>query len=474
MNTKVNSKGVFVVLVLGAIITALVSTVMSTALPAIMAEFVIPASQAQLVTSIYSLVSGVMILATAVIIKKFKTRRLFLTGMFLFSIGVLLCAICPTYGVMLAGRVVQGVGYGIIISLTQVVILTIVPEGRRGFAMGIYGFAVVLAPILGPILGGLVIDHYSWRLIFWIILLICAVDIILGLIFMRNVLENTPQRFDVPSMILAAVGFTGVVLGTGNIGTYPFLSVQTGLLLLVGVAALVVFALRQMKLENPLLNLRVFTERDFTVAVIMSVILYGTMNAMPTIMPILVQTIMGHSATMFGIIIAPCSVLMAVLSPFTGKLFDKIGMRPLALIGCVLATISNACILFVRRDSPVILLIAILIVFGIGMAFVVMNLVTFGMEKLEGAKKTDGTALITCLRTMGSALGTAGFVALMSVGTTAGQYTVENVHHSYIGMTVCTAITVIIVIVFIRGKKKDEKNKLPAPETPIESEGENE
>ncbi|MBQ3378314.1 MAG: DHA2 family efflux MFS transporter permease subunit [Clostridia bacterium] len=457
MNTNVNSKGVFVVLVLGAIITALVSTVMSTALPAIMAEFAIPASQAQLVTSIYSLVSGVMILATAVIIKKFRTRPLFLTGMLIFTAGVLLCAVCPTYGVMLAGRVVQGVGYGIIISLTQVVILTIVPEGRRGFAMGVYGFAVVLAPILGPILGGLVIDHYSWRLIFWIILLLCILDVVLGLIFMRNVLENMPQRFDVPSMILAAIGFTGVVLGVGNIGTYPFLSIQTGLLLLVGVAALVVFALRQMKLEYPLLNLRVFKTRDFAVAVIMSVILYGTMNAMPTIMPILVQTIMGHSATMFGIIIAPCSVIMAVLSPFTGKLFDKIGMRPLALIGCILITLSNACILFIRQDSHVVLLIAILIVFGIGMAFVVMNLVTFGMAKLEGAKKTDGNALITCLRTMGSALGTAGFVALLSAGAEAGHYTVANVHHSYIGMTVCTAVTVLLVLFFIRGKKNEQK-----------------
>ncbi len=469
MDTKVNAKGVFVVLVLGAIITALVSTVMSTALPAIMKEFSIPASQAQLVTSIYSLVSGIMILATAVIIKTFKTKRLFFTGMLLFSVGVLLCALCPTYGVMLAGRVVQGVGYGIIISLTQVVILTIVPEGRRGFAMGIYGFAVVLAPILGPILGGVIIDRYSWRLIFWIILILCVIDLVLGLIFMRNVLENTPQRFDVPSMLLAAVGFTGIVLGTGNIGTYPFLSVRVGLLLIVGAAALVVFALRQMKIPEPLLNLRVFKTRDFTVAVIMSVILYGTMNAMPTIMPILVQTIMGHSATMFGIVIAPCSVIMAVLSPFTGKLFDRIGMKPLALIGCILATVSNACILFVRQDSPIIMLIVILIIFGVGMAFVVMNLVTFGMARLEGAKKTDGNALITCLRTMGSALGTAAFVALMSVGVTGGNYAVENVHHSYVGMTVCTAATVLIVLFFIKGKK-DEQKKIEQEKIEVKSE----
>ena len=145
--TAYSRKGIFIVMVLGSVITSIVSTVMSTALPVIMTDFAIPASQAQLVTSVYSLVSGIMILATAFIVKKYPTKRLFFISIGLFTAGVLLCAIAPTFMVMLAGRVIQGIGYGIIISMTQMVILIIIPENRRGYAMGIYGLAVTFAPV---------------------------------------------------------------------------------------------------------------------------------------------------------------------------------------------------------------------------------------------------------------------------------------------------------------------------------------
>ena len=177
---KISRKGIFIVMVLGSVITSVVSTIMSTALPVIMKEFTIPASQAQMLTSIYSLVSGIMILAMAFVVKKYPTKRLFFIAIGLFTLGVLLCAIAPSFIVMLAGRIVQGIGYGIIISMTQMVILIIIPEGKRGFAMGIYGLAVTFAPVVAPMIAGVIIDAFGWRLIFWIILILCALDLLLG------------------------------------------------------------------------------------------------------------------------------------------------------------------------------------------------------------------------------------------------------------------------------------------------------
>ena len=451
---KINRKGIFLVMVLGSVITSIVSTVMSTALPVIMKDFNIPASEAQLTTSIYSLVSGIMILATAFIVKKYPTKRLFFISIGMFTAGVLLCAIAPTFVVMLLGRIIQGVGYGIIISMTQMVILIIIPEGKRGFAMGIYGLAVTFAPVIAPMLAGIIIDRWGWRPIFYIILIFCVLDLLLGMRFMKNVLENSEQKFDLPSMVLAAVGFTCIILTASNMADYPFVSLQVGLLLLIGIAALFVFARRQLKLDTPLLNLRVFSTRDFTVAVIICALFYALMNGMSTIIPILVQTVQGQSATVFGIVIAPCALITGLFSPITGRLYDRIGMKPLALIGCVLVFISNIWILFTDASTSSYMLILPLALLGFGMAFVMMNITTFGMARLVGDAKTDGTALLSCLRTIGGALGTALFVSMMSFGVENQNYTMENISTSYLGMTILAAAALFIAVFFIRAPKK--------------------
>lgn len=405
-----------------------------------------------------------MILATAVIIRHFPTRRLFLFSMTIFTIGIFLSAIAPVYSIMLLGRIVQGIGYGIIIALTQVVILTTVPAGKQGFAMGIYGLAVVFAPILGTIAAGIVIDHASWRWVFWIILGICIVNLILALRYMQDVLDTSPQTFDIPSMVIAAIGFTGIVLGAGNIGSDPFFSPRVGLLFLAGILALVFFGLRQRKLTHPLLQLRIFHIRSFAVAVIISMILYGLMNAMSTIMPILVQTVMGKGAAMFGIVIAPCAIFMALLSPVTGRMYDKIGMKPMAITGCILILVSKAGVLFIHKDAPLVILMILVAILGIGLSGIMMNIVTYGMSDLSNSQKTDGTALLSCLRTMGSAIGTAVFVSIMSFGVRQGHYTMANIHHAYLGMTILATVPLILTLLLIRTSHPAMVSKSPQKE----------
>ena len=216
---------------------------------------------------------------------------------------------------------------------------------------------------------------------------------------------------------------------------------------------MIIFAIRQMRIESPLLNLRVFKTRDFAVAVVICMIFYALMNGMSTIIPILVQTIQGQSAAVFGIVIAPCALITGLMSPVAGKLYDRIGMKPLAMLGTTLVLISEISILFIKEDMSSYILIIPLAVLGFGMSFVMMNLATFGMEKLEGIQKTDGTALMTCLRTIGGALGAAGFVSLMSVGVTDSNYTIANVRHSYVGMVILAAVCVVLAFGFIKKEK---------------------
>lgn len=449
---KFTKKGMFATMVLGALISSFMATVMSTVLPSIMISFDVPASQAQMVTSLYSLVSGIVVIATAIIIKNVPTRKLFLISMCVFTFGILLCAVAQSFGMLLLGRIIQGIGYGVLVSLTQVVILTIVPLEKRGFAMGIYALAVIFAPVLGPIVAGVIIDNASWHLIFWIVFVVCLITLGLALLFIENVLENSRQRLDTPSMVLAAIGFTGFVLAGGNFGSYRFFSVQVGLVLVIGIISLIIFSLRQFKLSQPLLNLRVFKNRDFTVSVIINIILHALMNATATIMPIMIQTILGKSATSFGIVVAPCALFIAGLSPFTGKLYDKIGLRKLAIVGSIIILISNGAILMINENVHLGLLMGIMALLGIGMSTMQMNIFTYGMEKLEGEAKTDGTAIQVCLRTMGSAMGTAVFVAIMSMGVLDGRYTMADIHRSYLVLTITVAVVLVMSLLFIRNR----------------------
>ena len=152
--------------------------------------------------------------------------------------------------------------------------------------------------------------------------------------------------------------------------------------------------------------------------------------------------------------IAPCALITGLMSPVAGKLYDKIGMKPLAMLGTALVLISEISTLFVREDMSSYILIIPLVILGFGMSFVMMNLAAFGMEKLEGAEKTDGTALMTCLRTIGGALGAAGFVSLMSVGVTDSNYTMANVRHSYVGMVILAVVCVVLAFGFIKQNKQ--------------------
>ena len=366
----------------------------------------------------------------------------------------------PNFLILLLGRIIQGAGYGILISMTQVVILTIISKNKIGFAMGIYRLAVVFAPVLGPIIAGVIIDHTSWKLIFWLVLILCVITLVLGLIFMRNVLDNSEQTLDLPSMILSSIGFAGLVLATGNMGSYAFISLQVGLLFLIGIVALMLFAKRQFTMEKPLLNLRVFSDKNFTVSVIVSILLYALLNAMSSIMPILIQTVMGKSATKFGLTVAPCALLQAAFSPFTGKLYDKKGLRMLAVAGSILVLVSNGAVLFVTESTPVGILMLLMGMLGIGLSGMQMNIVTYGMKNMTGNDKTDGTAILSCLRTMGSALGTAIFVSIMAMGASDNQYKIGDIHRTYLYMTITSAAVLVIALIFIKNTKKEDLKTL--------------
>ncbi|MFC3526140.1 MFS transporter [Marinococcus halophilus] len=207
---------IIAVFLTGAFIAILNQTLLAVAIPSIMADLNVSANTAQWVTTVFMLVNGIMIPITAFLIEKFTTRGLFLFAMCSFALGTLFAALSPTFGLLMAGRVIQGVGAGIMIPLMQTSIMTMFPISQRGQAMGLAGLAIAFAPAFGPTLSGWVVDSYSWNTLFYIILPIAIVDIILAYFLLKNVTELKHPKLDLLSIMLSTAGFGGLLYGFRN------------------------------------------------------------------------------------------------------------------------------------------------------------------------------------------------------------------------------------------------------------------
>ncbi len=444
----------FAVLLVASVGSSLLQTALTTALPAIMRDLNISASTGQWLTSAYSLAMGIMVPATAFLMRRFSLRHLFLSAVSLFAFGTLVAFLSTNFPLLLIGRMLQAAGNGIILPMTQVVILTIYPFERRGAVMGIYGLAVGGAPVIAPTLAGIIIDVWNWRSIFLVVLAVILVDLLLSVKFMKDIGEAEKCSFDFTSMLMCSIGFSSILIGLGNINAPNLLLLFIPLL--IGAAALGLFCRRQLHAPQPFLDLQTLRQKEFRLAVIVSMLLYAVMMAGSTLIPIYIQTIMGKSATVSGLIMMPGSLIMALISPITGKFYDRFGIRKLAVFGSTMMFLSCLCVSFVNEHTSVLYIATAYIFRLISIGCLMMPIVTWGMSGLDLASTAHGTALMTTLRTISGAFGAAIFVAIMTAST--------NIHHpgaiadafgidvAFICTTVLAAIAVLISVFFV-GKK---------------------
>ena len=411
---------IFAVIVVTCILCSMLSTALTTALPGIMEDFGITAATGPWLTSGYSLVMGILVLATAFLIKRFKTKKLYLASLGIFTLGILLDAFTGSFAIMMIGRILQAAGNGILLSLGQVVLLTIFEKEKRGSVMGVYGLAVAAAPVIAPTLAGIIVDAFGWRMIFYILLVISVIAMLLTAAVFDDILETEKIPFDIASLALCAVGFTGLLLGMGNIGSYAFFSENVVLPLLLGAAACGIFVYRQFRLEQPFLNLRILAVPQYTAAVLASMILYAFLMALAVLIPVYIQDICGYSATVSGVVMIPGSIAMALISPVAGRLYDKMGIKNIFLAGALLMAGSAGGMVFMDADTPLIVFTVLNVFRNISTGMLMMPFVTWGMSALAQEDTAHGTSLLTSLRTVAGAFGSAIFMVIASeAGMTA-------------------------------------------------------
>ncbi len=452
---------IFINILITCISSSMLSTALTTALPPIIKEFQVDVTTGQWLTSGFSLAMGIMMPLTAFLITRFRTKKLYLTAIGCFVAGLLICVAAPNFYIMMAGRILQACGNGILTSMAQVILLTIYPPEKRGTIMGWYGLSIGAAPVVAPTLAGILVDLSGWRMIFFISIAIMLVSFVFAICVMGNVLETQDKRFDVVSFVLSAFAFGGITLGIGNIGTYSLGSVQVLPALLIGVVGSVFFVYRQFHLEQPFLDLRILKEKNYTWSVIGSMLLYLVMMGSSIIMPLYVQTIMGYSATISGLVTLPGSLVMAVISPFAGRIYDRLGMKKLFVSGAALMLLSNLGMFLLTPEMSIWLASFYNAVRCAAIGCLMMPLVTWGISGIPETKTADGTALLTSLRTIAGAIGSAVFVGIMifvasrSEGTYGDRAQMHGLNLTFLAMS-CTTLILLLIAVFLvkEGKKK--------------------
>ncbi|MFP7334033.1 MDR family MFS transporter [Shouchella clausii] len=441
-----NKKPLVAVMLVGAFIAILNQTLLTTALPHLMVDLQINENKAQWVTTIFMLVNGIMIPISAFLIEKFRTRFLFLTAMSLFGIGTLICALAPSFAVLMGGRVIQAAGAGIMMPLMQTVFLLIFPVERRGAAMGMVGLVISFAPAIGPTLSGWLVEMFPWTILFWILIPVVVVDIIAAIFVIRNVTELRSPKLDLLSIILSTLGFGGLLFGFSNAGLASWTSPLVFVPLAIGICTLVMFIKRQLSLEHPILEFRVFKYPLFTLTTGIGMLVFVSLVGPATILPLFIQNMQGHSALETGLTILPGAVLMGLMSPITGRIFDRIGARSLSIIGIALLVVTSLLYTNLSESTSLVYLTVVYAFRMLGLSLVMMPVTTAGLNVLPRELIPHGTAMNNTMRQVTGSIGTAILVTIMTASASlhTNEAMIQGVNNAFIVATVLSFISLLL------------------------------
>jgi DHA2 family lincomycin resistance protein-like MFS transporter len=413
-------------LLVSAFVVILNETIMGVALPRLMHDLKIDANAGQWLTTAFMLTMAVVIPITGFLLQRFNTRPVFMAAMSLFSLGTLISAMSPGFDMLLVGRVVQATGTAIMMPLLMTTVMTLVEPHSRGKVMGNISIVISVAPAIGPTISGLILSVLDWRWMFWLVLPIAVAALVLGAFRIQNVTEPRKVPLDVFSVILSAFAFGGLVYGLSSIGEAASGAgyAPSVIALSVGVIALVVFILRQVRLQKKdraLLDLRTFRSRTFTLTIAMLAITMMALFGTIILLPIYMQTVLGLDTLVTGLLLLPGGLLMGLLAPFVGRIYDRRGPAVLLVPGTIITSAVFWGMTFLDESSPFGFVLLAHISLSIGLALTFTPLFTAGLGSVKPALYSHGSAIVGTVQQLAGAAGTALFITLMTVTTVAAQ-----------------------------------------------------
>jgi DHA2 family lincomycin resistance protein-like MFS transporter len=454
---------VIITLLVATFVVILNETIMGVALPHLMTDLQVTASTVQWLSTAFLLTMGVVIPTTGFLLQRLATRTVFILAMSLFSTGTLLAAVSTGFWMLLAARVVQASGTAIMLPLLMTTILTLVPVERRGVVMGNVSIAISVAPAIGPTVSGLILQFLSWRFMFVIVLPVALVALVLGARLLGNVGEPGRQRLDLVSVLLSVPAFGGLVYGLSRLGESASGGLSTALVfLVVGALCLLAFGWRQLRLArggDPLLDLGAFRFPMFSLSVTMLCIAMIALFGVVILLPIYLQNIRGLDSLQTGLLLLPGGLLMGLLGPVVGRLFDRFGPKGLSTLGSVLLVVTLWRFSTVTATTPVWALVAYHLVLSLGLACLFTPAFTTALNPLPRSLYSHGSAILSTLQQVAGAAGTALLVGIMAgrstslvrSGTSAVQAQSAGLHTAFLVATV-VVVGAVVCALFLRNE----------------------
>ena len=415
-------------LLVSAFVVILNETVMNVALPDLMADLRIPPSLGQWLTTAFMLTMAVVIPTTGFLLQRFRTRTVFVSAMSLFTLGTLIAATAPGFGVLVAARVVQASGTAIMMPLLMTTVMTLVPPTSRGRTMGNISIVMSVAPALGPTVAGAILNIAGWRWIFLFVLPFAVGALLLGALRIPNVNEPKKVPVDVPSVILSALAFSGLIYGFSSVaeaaqgrpGLPVWIPITAGALALGG---LIWRQLLLQRTDRALLDLRVFRSRGFSLAVGMMAVAMASMFGTLILLPLYLQGVLGLTPLATGLVLLPGSLLMGLLGPVVGRSYDRWGPAPLIVPGTIVVSAVLWTLTLVGHATPVLLVVLVHVGLSLGLALTFTPLFTSALGSLPPRLYSYGSAIIGTNQQLAGAIGTALFITVLS---TVGAHAVAG------------------------------------------------
>jgi MFS transporter, DHA2 family, lincomycin resistance protein len=405
-------------LLVATFVVILNETLMAVAIPRLMHDLNVSASAVQWLTTAFLLTVSVVIPITGFLLQRMSTRSIFVCAMTLFTLGTFIATLASNLGVLILARIIQASGTAIMMPLLMTTVMTLAPPDTRGKTMGFISTVISVAPAIGPTISGVILNYLSWRWMFLLVLPISLGALWLGAHRIQNV--TTPNRapIDGISVILSALAFGGIVYGLSNIGiAHTPGTMPAGTSSVAGVAFLALFIFRQIRLQStgqPLLDLRTFESRNFTVSVLLMAIMMMALFGTIILLPIYLQNVLGLSTLQTGLLLLPGGLLMGLLGPHVGRLYDNVGPIKLMVPGVILVSAVLWAMTMLGRTTWVGYILAGHIVMSVGFAFLFTPLFTASLSSVKPSLYSHGSAVIGTVQQVAGAAGVALFVALMS------------------------------------------------------------
>lgn len=408
---KINSTAIIAVLVFSAFIATFNETILNVALSSIMKDFNITAGTVQWVITAYMLVTSIMVPVTAFLYETFKTKNIFTVAMILLLLGTILCAFSTSLPLLMIARMIQASGTGMMIPIMMNTVLLVAPKEKIGISMAVCGCAISLGPAFGPTVSGVILQFLSWHMLFVILLPIIIIALILGRLNIQNVAKLSKPKLDFLSVILSTVGLAAIIYGISSAFTNKSIAL---VFFIVGIIIIAIFAMRQRKLKEPMLNLDPFKYSKFNLGVVMVMVAMMISFTMNVILPLYLEDSLHVTSFVSALTLLPAVLCNAAATAVAGKVLDKHGVKVMLPVGFLVMLIAVFTLSRYGASTPVITILVTYIFVQLGVAFTMSPSQTCSLRQLPKHIYTHGVALMNTFTQISACIGSSMFVGVMS------------------------------------------------------------